>query len=632
MTGHPADVRLLPASSFLNLAGSSSGRGRAARDARIQLMRRSTGTWARSRSWVAATGVMFMTLVVRVRPWTFAVLVVVGGLAGLQPALAGAAGLSLVPRPTWITDGQVRAVLPVGGVVYIGGEFGYVGPNTGSGVSLERSSGQPVRRFPRIEDGFVQAAVPDGAGGYYVGGSFSRVGGLARAGLVHVRADGSVDPGWTADVEIPEGSQGVRALALSGSTLYVGGDFAVIGGQAHSGIAALDAQTGAVTDWSPSVHAKEFDAATVMALAVSGSTVYIGGRFDSIGGEARHDLGAVDVSTGAVTGWNPNPRGVNDWVGSLAAQGKTIYIGGSFATIGGEPRSGIAGIDTTTGAATSWNPNPNGIVDTVAVSGSTIYAGGLFTDLGGKKRQHIAAIDAGTGEATAWNPGANGFVNALAVTPQTVYAGGEFTSLGARPRHYLGALDVRTGSVRTWNPSAGGDGTTSDVDVLAASRSTVYAGGIVNSIGGGMRHGIAGLDPRTGAATAWNPDASGVVYTLAAAGSTVYAGGDFTRIGGRARNYIAALDAKTGTATAWNPNADEIVHTIVAAGSTIYAGGSFITIGGRARGMIAALDARTGAARRWNPNAHDDVDTLAVSGSTVYAGGKFLRIASTSRR
>ena len=38
-------------------------------------------------------------------------------------------------------------------------------------------------------------------------------------------------------------------------------------------------------------------------------------------------------------------------------------------------------------------------------------------------------------------------------------------------------------------------------------------------------------------------------------GSTVYAGGGFTSIGGQARNSIAALDATTGAATAWDPNA-----------------------------------------------------------------------------
>jgi len=41
---------------------------------------------------------------------------------------------------------------------------------------------------------------------------------------------------------------------VSGSTLYVGGFFTSIGGQVRTGIAALDAATGTVTDWNPSAN------------------------------------------------------------------------------------------------------------------------------------------------------------------------------------------------------------------------------------------------------------------------------------------------------------------------------------------------------------------------------------------
>ena len=72
---------------------------------------------------------------------------------------------------------------------------------------------------------------------------------------------------------------------------------------------------------------------------------------------------------------------------------------------------------------------------------------------------------------------------------------------------------------------------------------------------------------------------------LAVSGSTVYAGGEFTSIGGQTRNYIAALDAGTGAATDWNPNASggifqPLVLALAVSGSTVYAGGSFTSIGG----------------------------------------------------
>ena len=62
---------------------------------------------------------------------------------------------------------------------------------------------------------------------------------------------------------------------------------------------------------------------------MSGTTVYAGGKFDTIGGQTRHNLAALD-SLGTATSWNPN---VNDIVAALALSGSTLYVGGSFNTV-----------------------------------------------------------------------------------------------------------------------------------------------------------------------------------------------------------------------------------------------------------------------------------------------------------
>jgi hypothetical protein len=588
----------------------------------------------------------------------------------VAPVAARASGVpsSTPDQQVWVTNGSVNAIATApDGTTYIGGSFTYVGPMTGSAAALNATSGAPDMTFPYV-DGTVHAAVTDGAGGYYIGGDFTKVGGLTRNDIAHILANGSVDPAFD-----PNANGSVLTLAVSGQTVYAGGLFTSIGGQTRNYIAALDASSGLATAWDPNAD-KEVD-----ALLVSGSTVYAGGWFTSIGGQSRYAIAALDASSGLATAWNPGANNApygNANVSALAVSGSIVYAGGWFTSIGGQTRHNIAALNASSGLATAWNPNPGGgtsigsPVLTLAVSGSIVYAGGWFTSIGGQTRNGIAALSAGSGLATAWNPDANGFVytlavsgstvyaggrggiaalsassgdaltawgadadggvNALVVSGSTVYAGGDFNSIGGRSRNHVAALDA-SGAATAWNPNASGF-----VDALAVSGSTVYVGGGFTSIGGQSRNDIAALNAGSGLATAWNPSANDFVDTLAVSGSTIYAGGQFASIGGQTRNCIAALDASSGLATAWDPNADYpvsalAVRALAVSGSTVYAGGWFSSIGGQSRNYIAALDATSGLATAWDPNAEYFVSALAVSGATVYAGGDLGTIGGQTR-
>ena len=327
---------------------------------------------------------------------------------------------------------------------------------------------------------------------------------------------------------------------MSASAVYAGGQFASVGGVTRYNIAAVDARTGNVdTTWDPGASG------TVRALSLAGSTLYVGGEFSWLGAArpTRHNLGAVDATSGAVTTFNPN---ADKPVRTLAASGSAVFVGGEFNLIGGQPRNFIAAIDPSTGLATGWNPNADFPVSALAVSGSTVYAGGGFGQVGGQTRNYIAALDAATGAATPFNPNAGGAVQALAVSGATVYAGGTFTSIGGQARNRIAALDATTGNASAWNPNAGGA-----VNALAVLDTTVYAGGSFMTMGCVARHRLAALDTATGSPSAWDPDAEAEVLALAAwTPASVYAGGTFTQIGRDLRVGFAAFDAAADTVTA----------------------------------------------------------------------------------
>ena len=115
-------------------------------------------------------------------------------------------------------NGEVKAIAQdSNGVRYMGGTFTGWQPQTGGGALLSDASSSVTdvdRTFAGVV-GSVNATVPDGSGGWFIGGSFTAVGGVVRNNLAHLLANGNVDSAW--DPNVAGGA--VNAVALSGSTV-----------------------------------------------------------------------------------------------------------------------------------------------------------------------------------------------------------------------------------------------------------------------------------------------------------------------------------------------------------------------------------------------------------------------------
>lgn len=577
------------------------------------------------------------------------------------------------------TNGPVNSMTidPATGTLYFGGSFSLVNlPVTGPFVPVDKTSGLPQSGFPSI-NGEVRLIVPDGMGGYIVSGSFSMVGGQLRNNLAQVDGAGNVTA-WN-----PNPNSYIRCAAVVGSTVYVAGFFTTIGGVPRQYLAAIDLATGAILGWNPGIS----EAFAIRSMAAGSGQLYVGGEFTgSFGGQTRNHAAALDLTTGALTSWNPNVgdegiggnRGVlcmhfdgtkvflggffervggigrvnvaavdpslgtllgwnaglfNDFiytsVTAMTKVGNTLYLAGTFRQIVGQGRQGFAALDATSGALTAWNPGrvdtSNGAASLVESSGVIYSAGSTFFLAGisgNEYRGGIAAIDAATGLVTSWNPNPNAHVNALSVSGSSILMGGGFNTVGGMPRGSLAGLDIATGIINEWNPAP--DGT---INALAYDNGNVFVGGSFNTIGGQSRSKLAAVNAVTGLSTTWNPSpgpAGSQILSIAVAGNLVYTGGFFTSIGGQSRNRIAALDMSTGAATSWNPNSSHNVRSVSIGSNSIFAGGDFTTIGGQSRNFLAALDLVSGASSSWNPNPFGGVATVFVSCNTIYVGGTFF--------
>ncbi|RNL75495.1 hypothetical protein EFL95_19005 [Nocardioides marmorisolisilvae] len=618
------------------------------------------------------------------------------GLNGTGDAYSGTTGVvlfnDLSAKPvTQIPDGTVNAtVAGSGSTTYVGGSFDTVGaPTGGSGLvddGLKAGSdvtGKTVKLASATAgaaNGGVLATVPDGTGGYFLGGSFTQVKGIPCPGLAHLVSDGSVDQTYCYS-----GLNGtVRALTrVSNGTskvLAVGGSF-TFGG--HSNLMFIDPAAPA----SP-VYLGGGDPNGVVKTLTSNltNTVFLGGQFSQAGGTSAGLVAGASltwtgtqlssvarngwtlgVCQGALTGTSActEPTATVNTLSWLSSS--VVLVGGHFdrtyAVVAGTPstttRNNAALVADSAYSLLGWNPNIAGGAATVnaiapqpvnGISNIPVYIGGDFTSIAGTAIKNLgefgssfvggnAALtntsnNAGPPMAT-WLPNPNGPVTSLAwagtTSSSTLIVGGGFTTIDTRPntstpfttlvRHRLAKINI-AGSTSTTLPvvDASWDpnaGRTVRTVSRDATLGTVTVGGDFLVLGGQTRNNLAEFDPNTGV-TSWNPSADGTVNALSFLGGTVYAGGSFANVGGSARPNLAAINGSTGAVTGWNAaGANGTVNAIDTQGGVVYVGGQFTSLAGAPRTNLGGVDASSGAVLAgWTPNPDGPVLSVRRSGGT----------------
>ena len=127
-----------------------------------------------------------------------------------------------------------------------------------------------------------------------------RVYAAGKGGLSAVDGNGAVI--WSAQ---SGGTVKQLAVARDGSTVWVAGDFNNIGGQTRNKLAAVRSD-GSV---DPTFNPAPSGVVSALTLSEDNSRVYFGGTFDKVKDDVRNNLAAVDARTGALTPWDRTPPG-----------------------------------------------------------------------------------------------------------------------------------------------------------------------------------------------------------------------------------------------------------------------------------------------------------------------------------
>jgi len=368
----------------------------------------------------------------------------------------------------------------------------------------------------------------------------------------------------------------VYTMAQAGDTMVAGGKFQTVESAdrattyARSNLFTFSATTGELTDLAPDVDG------SVWALATDGTSVYVGGQFQTVGGELRPTLAKIDATTGELDpSFNPPMKGGR--VTELVLVNGRLLVGGSI-------QAKLVALDPVTGRNTGYldlpitGKVPNSSGDTnvykfaVNPAGTRLVGVGNFTAVDGLNRQRGFMLDLGETEATLsdwyykpldkrclsntrtrqayledvdFSPDGSYFV--LVSTGFVTYTKDEIgeTLCDAAARFETDIVDPDR---PTWINYTGGD----TIHAVAVTGAAVYVQGHFrwldnpqgkDSKGPGAvdRLGIGAIDPTTGSALGWDPPkpARRGGLDLLATSKGLWVPSDSKRFGGKYHRGIA---------------------------------------------------------------------------------------------
>lgn len=367
-----------------------------------------------------------------------------------------------------------------------------------------------------------------------------------------------------------------------------------IASMAHPGVVSPDP-----ANYTPNVMDDGVGKSALFALAQSAGTLFAGGNFQRVTDAAgttsysRSNIMGFSATTGAMsTTFAPDVAGQ---VWAIEPSGASLYIGGTFTTVNGVTRRGVAKIDATTGAV---DPVFNAKLTSGRVTEIRLVNGRLI--IGGTFPKKLLALDPVTGADTGYiSLGVTGSLAGKLAGPVGIYrfavdsskthlvAIGNFTTIGGqvRSRVFMADLGPSSATVDPWyykpfqNMCAGGHmpDYVRDVDFSPDGNYFVIVSTGFVPLSGGLGRDICDAAARfeTGIAApnrpTWiNYTGGDTLHSVAVTGSAVYVQGhqrwldnpngrDNAGPGAVSRPGIGAIDPATGKALSWNPTKSRAV-------------------------------------------------------------------------
>ncbi len=325
--------------------------------------------------------------------------------------------------------------------------------------------------------------------------------------------------------------------------------------------------------------------------------------------------------------------------------GNYIYVAGTYTTIGGVARNGLARVSVASGQVdAAWNPapvDPNAITTLAADASDNVYVIGTAMSIGGLSNVRVAKLDPVTGAGVAgWGstiPG-NLSLAQVAVYQSTVYlvcgvnavtqanrilklsAAGVIDSAFAPD---LNAIDIQVRAVTV--------GPNGDLYIASANppltNSTPPPSGSTYSAPVKFLRLLAA---NGAVAAGWSPPATPGIFSMVASADSIYAihgtaVGDSGSRWGAMRYDLLTGQPNSGWATQlYETYGGSIVGGIAQNGTDLYIGGHFAYYGNQRRAGIAKLSVTDGSVLPFSPDLRANRVSFAPVASQLGDGSSIL--------
>ncbi len=324
-------------------------------------------------------------------------------------------------------EGIYSIAIQPDGKVLIGGGFTVVNGTNRFGIARLNTNGTVDNSFnPGTGAYGVGSIVVQLDGRVLIGGWFQSVNGTNRAGIARLNANGSRDDSFNPDTAP---TFWIDSLALQpDGKVVIGGNFASVAGTNFSGIARLNANGSLDSSFNPGTvltnQSGDYPMVYSLAMQADGKVV-VGGSF-SVNGTNLNNIARFNTN-GTLDGSFNSSGGTDGAVSAVAVQpdGK-LLIGGGFTAVHGTNRNYVARLNAGGNLDTSFDPGSSidsGVLTTALQPDGKLLIGGTFTTVGGLARTGLARLNLDGSVDSTFNPDIKfwataSYIKAVAAQPE----------------------------------------------------------------------------------------------------------------------------------------------------------------------------------------------------------------------